>query len=1074
MVFGGFLKRSLLISLAFVISVSAVLPLLVSPVGAANINDASPTDEAKSASYYRTLRTCINNEMNTTIQLTGSDNGVAAPSKWFTDNNAYGYVFPDGKMDCKKIVPLAMTLWGYGNDYSAFLRILGFTYNASDAKWTVANRDNLRNKFDSAIQAKYYGVNFAGEPTQSGAARYVMFLNAFQKACNAKSLGAVSAVTNTSYKAWLNDSTAERGTQVSEETANIPGTKDGSYVYLSKVDIIDPATGTKVQQAYAYQASSTVTNAGWNGDGATTNGDVRMYGYHNAAVERSCHQIQKGITENADAFRAWKQANPETVIVAPIDTPGTTPGTPGVGDETAPSCAIEGIGWIVCPAINALAYIADGSFNFLADSFLKTDPRVFNTEDGTYKAWAIMRNVANILFVIAFLFIVFSQLTGVGISNYGVKKMLPRIVVAAILVNLSYFISQLAIDVSNILGYSIRDVFDSIVNQIREIPTGNSAEEMSVLAAGDGGFVSLAGSILAIAGGAAALYLMLSAFGPILLAAVLALVLIFFILLARQAIIVLLVVLSPLAFVAFLLPNTQSLFKQWRKILTAMLMLFPIIALVYGASALASTLLGKSFSGIGGTDSAMFGQIISAGILVLPLFAVPVLLKKSLDSVPEVGKFANKWASKGFAGVGGKVREGSRNSYVGRGNAIRKQGRQIYSDRKFASNVSKGGIGALAAKGLAITPKGRYARNTVGRIADEASEKAFENDISAMAVSLKNTHINPDTQIDDIAGELTSAIASGDKVKARAAQSILLNSGGAGLDTLHRTLEAASTSNPNMRNSEVGISLRNALNNAGLKGKDNALASFAYDSENSLAQLRQSSGTFKSLSSVELAGQRKHVLEDAVKNNAISPEQAKAVLADNVSKDMDPSKKALFQAVANLATPGGTPPPPAAGTGGTRPPSGGPSPSSGGTSAPSSAPGASFTAGATPGSTTFTQSTGGPSAPTGGTQQTAGAAASQPTEVIVNPATAAADGGLYRINSAGTPIRPRNSSKKNDGAPIGKKQAAIIDANADLINGGARAQAAAAAAQAASLSRGETFDQAKAAADDAYRKNGGA
>ena len=1073
MVFGGFLKRSLLISLAFVVSVSAILPLFVSPVGAANINDATPIDEAKSASYYRTLRTCINNEMNTSIQLTGSDNGVAAPSKWFTDNNAYGYVYPEGKTDCKAIVPKALTLWGFGNDYSSFLKTLGFTYNASDAKWTVANRDNLQTKFDFAVQGKYYGTNFAGEPTQSGAARYVMFFNAFQKACNAKSLGPVSAVTNTSYKAWLNDSTAERGHEESEEKASVPGTKDGAYVYFSKVDIIDPASGTKVQQAYAYQASSTVTNAGWNGDGANTNGNVRMYGYHNSAVERTCHQIQKGITENANAFRAWQQANPETPIAAPIDTPGTTP--PGEADATAPSCTIEGIGWIVCPAINALAYIADGSFNFLADSFLKTDPKVFNTEDGTYKAWAIMRNLANILFVIAFLFIVFSQLTGVGISNYGVKKMLPRIVVAAILVNLSYFISQLAIDVSNILGYSIRDVFDSIVNQIREIPTGNSAEEMSVLAAGDGGFVTLAGSILAIAGGAAALYLMLSAFGPILLAAVLALVLIFFILLARQAIIVLLVVLSPLAFVAFLLPNTQPLFKQWRKILTAMLMLFPIIALVYGASALASTLLGKSFSGIGGTDSAMFGQIISAGILVLPLFAVPVLLKKSLDSVPEVGKFANKWASKGFAGVSGKVREGSRNSYVGRGNAIRKQGRQIYSDRKFASNVSKGGIGALAAKGLAITPKGKYARSTVGRIADEASEKAFENDISAMAVSLKNTHINPDTQIDDIASELTGAIASGDKVKARAAQSILLNSGGAGLDTLHRTLDAASTSNPNMRGSEVGISLRNALNNAGLKGKDNALASFAYDSEQSLSQLRQSSGTFKSLSSVELAGQRKHVLEDAVKNNAISPEQAQAVLADNVSKDMDPSKKALFQAVANLATPGGTtPPPPAGGTGGTRPPFGSPTPTNGGTSAPSGAPGATFTAGSTPGSTSFTQPTGGPSAPTGGTQQTAGAAASQPTEVNVNPATASADGGLYRVNSAGTPIRPKNSSKKNDGAPIGAKQAAVIDANADLINSGARAQAAAAAAQAASLSRGETFDQAKAAADEAYRKNGGA
>jgi len=98
----------------------------------------------------------------------------------------------------------------------------------------------------------------------------------------------------------------------------------------------------------------------------------------------------------------------------------------------------------------------------------------------------------------------------------------------------------------------------------------------------------------------------------------------------------------------------------------------------------------------------------------------------------------------------------------------------------------------------------------------------------------------------------------------------------------------------------------------------------------------------------------------------------------------------------------------------------------------------------------------------------------QPTEVIVNPSATATSEGLYRINSAGKPIRPKNSSKKNDGALIGAHQAAVIDANAGLIRSMAGAQAAAAAAQKASLNRGETFDQAKAAADEAYRKNSGA
>jgi len=976
MVSGGFLKRSLLFSIAIVISVGTILPLFTSTVSAANINTVGPVDEAKSTSYYRTLRTCVNNEMNTNIQLTASDNGVANPSKWFSDNYSYGYVYPEGKKDCKDIVPLALKLWGWGADYSAFLRELGFTYNAGDAKWTVANRDNLRSKFDSAVQAKYYGVNFAGEPTQSGAARYEMFFNVFSEACNAKDLGAVSSITNSSYKSWLGDSTADMGKNVTANTAGVSGMSSGSEVYFVKVDVVETVDGElrKVPHGYAYQASSAVTNAGWNGENATSNGDVRIYGYHNSAVERSCHQIQKGITENAAAWQEWARSQPTEPIPPKSDSGGTTPGAEG--GEGVSSCGIEALGWILCPVINFLAGVADASFNFLADSFLKTDPKVFDTDDGVYKAWAAMRNLANILFVIAFIYIVFSQLTGIGISNYGVKKLLPRIVVAAVLVNVSYFISQLAIDVSNILGYSIRDVFAGIISSINQTGTSTTAAGMSNFATGGGGgFIAIAGAILGTGLAVLTVYLMLSAFGPILLAVVLALILIFFILIARQAIIVMLVVLSPLAFVAFLLPNTESLFKSWRKIFTAMLMLFPIIALVYGGSALASSLIGTSFTGIGenGTESALFGQIIAAAVLILPLFAVPVLLRKSLDAVPEVGKLANKWANKGFSNVGNKVKEGNRNSYIGKGSAIRKQQRQVYSDRKFAENVSKGGLGALAAKGVAVLPKGKYARNAVGRIADEASEKAFENDISAMAVSLRNTHNNPDTQIDDIAGELTSAIKSGDKVKARAAQSILLNSGGAGIDTLHRTLRSVSESDPNMRKSEVGVSLRTALNNAGLKGKDNAMATWAYTDStfeaigNGTATIdvknpdgstsKKQVSAVQGLNSVELAGQRGHVIEAA--KHLITPAQAKAVLADNVSKDMDPKKKALFEEisrgmhVSGRGT-GGTPPPTGGPTGGTPPSTGGPT---GGTNPAGTGP------------------TGGNTPPTGGTQAgTAGAA----------------------------------------------------------------------------------------------------
>ena len=174
-------------------------------------------------------------------------------------------------------------------------------------------------------------------------------------------------------------------------------------------------------------------------------------------------------------------------------------------------------------------------------------------------------------------------------------------------------------------------------------------------------------------------------------------------------------------------------------------------------------------------------------------------------------------------------------------------------------------------------------------------------------------HINPTTQIKEVAAELKEAISKGDVTKARAAQSILLNSGGAGLDTLADTLEESVTTTA-ARNSDVGIGLRNDLNKAGLKGKNNALASWAYakdkdDNGNNLdasfASVRSQTGTLGSLSSTELGGQRFKALQKAIEANpnAISPEQAQAVLeSPEVIKDMDLSKREFFQRIAGGAS----------------------------------------------------------------------------------------------------------------------------------------------------------------------------
>lgn len=63
-----------------------------------------------------------------------------------------------------------------------------------------------------------------------------------------------------------------------------------------------------------------------------------------------------------------------------------------------------------------------------------------------------VRNYANVAFIVVFLIIIFSQVSNVGINNYGIKRMLPKLLIAAILVNISFYVCAIMVDLSNLLG----------------------------------------------------------------------------------------------------------------------------------------------------------------------------------------------------------------------------------------------------------------------------------------------------------------------------------------------------------------------------------------------------------------------------------------------------------------------------------------------------------------------------------------------------------------------------------------------------------------------------------------------
>ncbi len=189
--------------------------------------------------------------------------------------------------------------------------------------------------------------------------------------------------------------------------------------------------------------------------------------------------------------------------------------------------------------------------------FLKTKPlETTNQNSGIYLAWVIMRNISNVAFIVAFLVIIYSQLTSVGISNYGVKKMIPRLVIAAVLVNLSFTICAILLDLSNIAGYAFQDAFMGIKNTISTVGENTSTWTWSEV-------ISTALSNGALAIGAITFTTeLLPMLVPAATLAGLTLLLILLIMAARQALIIILIIISPLAFVCYLLPGTEKWFKN--------------------------------------------------------------------------------------------------------------------------------------------------------------------------------------------------------------------------------------------------------------------------------------------------------------------------------------------------------------------------------------------------------------------------------------------------------------------------------------------------------------------------------
>ena len=351
---------------------------------------------------------------------------------------------------------------------------------------------------------------------------------------------------------------------------------------------------------------------------------------------------------SAKPLSAPIHTTPLTTLADPIEnldeepeetTEETTEATAETEEPETCYDQVKGIGWLVCPTSGVLAKAVDAIYKVISN-LLVVQPMTTDSDSPVFIVWQYIRDLTNIVFIIMIIVVIYSHLTGVGFDNYNIKKILPKLIITAVLINLSYLICSALVDTSNVIGVSLRGFFENIEHQINA--SGDAIVTWEAFAAILGGGGAIAGVAISAAGGIGAvlpmfLLSLISAFLSILVGlATIAM---------RQAVVSLLVMIAPLAFVCYMLPNTNKWFSKWKDTFAAMLFFFPMFSALFGASHLAGwAIIAKAQQ-----DSAPFMLILGMAVQVVPFFLAIPMMKMSNSALGKVSSTLDN-LSKGASG----------------------------------------------------------------------------------------------------------------------------------------------------------------------------------------------------------------------------------------------------------------------------------------------------------------------------------------------------------------------------------------------------------------------------------------
>lgn len=309
--------------------------------------------------------------------------------------------------------------------------------------------------------------------------------------------------------------------------------------------------------------------------------------------------------------------------------------------------------------------------------------KVLKTNTTAHQIWKDLLTIVNSLIVALLIVVAFVEILHINVDTYGVKKILPTLILAVIAANFSYILVRLLVDIANVVitVFSKTDKITGMINNpdVFAFPEFEWSSWFSNL------LINL-----------------------VLFAAAIMMYVLAFLFVIRNWVIYFLAIVSPIAFMAMVLPQTKSLFNQWwQNVIRWVFMPVVSIGLLWLAAQMTTLIKATS----------IMGAVIVGTLLY---FAITMPFKLGGSIMSNFTKFTGaKWA----AGTAGKYwGQRAANIPIGAWQRFRKAG----------LNLQREGIGK---EGTALNRFSKFVgRNWIGTGMDKVNADKAHNEQLAKGI----------------------------------------------------------------------------------------------------------------------------------------------------------------------------------------------------------------------------------------------------------------------------------------------------------------------------------------------------